>query len=127
MSDWGAAQAFRDDTITYIRNCLNADNATLSTSETPLHPIIASFEPIGEAIRQAYTKGKQISPICLHNSQLTFVAAQIEKFLYELEFYIEMTGVEHRVLLSEETPTVEEYQERRMGSSAVGVCLAITE
>ena len=29
--------------------------------------------------------------------------------------------------MREKTPTVQEYQERRMGSSAVEVCLAITE
>ncbi len=55
------------------------------------------------------------------------MAAQIERLLYELEFYIEMTGAEQRVQMSEKTPTVEEYQERRMGSSAVGVLLAVTE
>ena len=42
-------------------------------------------------------------------------------------FFVEMTGVEHRVQLSQELPSVEEYNERRMGSSAVRICLAITE
>ena len=59
--------------------------------------------------------------------QLTLDAAQIDRFLRELIFYIEMSAVEQRVQISEKIPTIEEYQERRMGSSAVGVCLAITE
>ena len=59
--------------------------------------------------------------------QLTLDAAQIDIFLRELIFYIEMSGLEQRVQISEKIPTIEEYQERRMGSSAVEVCLAITE
>lgn len=38
-----------------------------------------------------------------------------------------MTDVEQQVLLSKQLPSVEDYQRRRMGSSAVGMCLAITE
>lgn len=38
-----------------------------------------------------------------------------------------MVDEEQKVLLSNRLPTVEEYQRRRMGSGAVGVCLAITE
>ncbi len=55
------------------------------------------------------------------------MAAQIERLLYELEFYIEMTGAEQRVQMSEKIPTVEEYQECRMGTSAVGVLFALIE
>ena len=59
--------------------------------------------------------------------QLTFDAAQIDGFLRELIFYIEMSALEQRVQISEKIPTIEEYLERRMGSGAVGVCWAITE
>ena len=52
---------------------------------------------------------------------------QIKSFLRELEFFIDMTDVEQETSMGEELPTVEEYQKRRMGSSAVGVCLALTE
>ena len=38
-----------------------------------------------------------------------------------------MTDLEQQVQLSGRLPTVEEYMRRRMGSSAVRVCLAITE
>ena len=42
-------------------------------------------------------------------------------------FFIKMTGLEQEGQLEDCVPTVEEYQLRRMGSGAVGVCLAITE
>ena len=38
-----------------------------------------------------------------------------------------MSAVEQTISLGEELPSVEEYRRRRMGTSAVGVCLAITE
>ena len=53
--------------------------------------------------------------------------AQTTAFFNELLFFIEMTGVEQQSQISGKLPTVEEYRQRRMGSSAVGVCLAITE
>ena len=35
--------------------------------------------------------------------------------------------MEQRVTLSEQLPSIESYQRRRMGSSAVAICLAIHE
>ena len=55
------------------------------------------------------------------------LAAQTTAFFKELLFYIDMTGVEQQFEISGNFPTVEEYIQQRMGSSAVGVCLAITE
>ena len=53
--------------------------------------------------------------------------AQVASFLHQLQFFVEMTSVEQKLQMTERIPTVEEYRERRMGSSAVGVCLAISE
>lgn len=53
--------------------------------------------------------------------------AQRSTFIKELEFYIEMTHVEQDYQMRGELPSVEEYKQRRMGSSAVRVCLAISE
>jgi Terpene synthase family 2, C-terminal metal binding len=55
------------------------------------------------------------------------ISDQIDCFWRELKFYVEMTHVEQVYQLSEKLPSVEEYQQRRMGSSAVGPCLALTE
>lgn len=60
-------------------------------------------------------------------TELIRLAAQIVAFFKEILFFVEMTDVEQRFLMSQKLPTVEEYRERRMGSSAVGICLAITE
>ena len=48
-------------------------------------------------------------------------------FINELLLFVEMTNIEQQFQMSEKLPTVEEYRQRRMGSSAVGMCLAITE
>jgi hypothetical protein len=55
------------------------------------------------------------------------LSAQADSLLYWLELFIEMTGVEQEQQLSGDLPTVDVYQQRRMGSTAIGVCLAMTE
>lgn len=52
---------------------------------------------------------------------------QIVTFYNELLFFVDMTSVEQQYQMSQKLPTVEGYRQRRMGSSAVGICLAITE
>lgn len=108
VSDLDGAQAFRTETIEYTKSCLTGDEHTLN-AKLPSNPIIASFQPIGDAISKSCT------------------AAQSVAFINELLFFVEMTKVEQQFQLSETLPTVEEYRQRRMGSSAVGMCLAITE
>ena len=44
-----------------------------------------------------------------------------------IEFFVNMADLEQTVQLSGKLPSVEEYNQRRMGTSAVLVCLAITE
>lgn len=52
---------------------------------------------------------------------------QIQTFLKELRFFVEMTAVEQHVQMSKKLPSVDEYRYRRMGSSTVRICLAIAE
>jgi len=47
--------------------------------------------------------------------------------MQQLELFVEMSELEQRVQLSGHLPSVESYQRRRMGTSAVAVCLAIHE
>jgi len=91
------------------------------------NPIITKFKPIGDAIFGSFTKGRsmRLFPSC--NSMTETLEAQAASLLYELELFVQMTGVEQQYQMNERLPTVEEYMERRMGSSAVGVCLAMTE
>jgi uncharacterized protein related to proFAR isomerase len=45
----------------------------------------------------------------------------------QIKLFVEMSEVEQRVQLSGHIPSVESYQRRRMGTSAVGVSLALHE
>ena len=47
--------------------------------------------------------------------------------MQQIDLFVEMCEVEQRVLLSGQLPSIKAYQRRRMGSSAVAVCLAIHE
>lgn len=48
-------------------------------------------------------------------------------FLNALRFFVDMCEEEQVVQMSRQLPTIEQYSRRRMGSSAVEVCLAIQE
>lgn len=45
----------------------------------------------------------------------------------QIKLFVDMSEVEQRVQLSGHLPSVESYQRRRMGTSAVGVCLVLHE
>ena len=47
--------------------------------------------------------------------------------MQQIEFFVDMSEVEQQVQLSGHLPSVESYRCRRMGTSAVAVCLAIHE
>ena len=47
--------------------------------------------------------------------------------MQQIEHFVNMTALEQRVQLSDHLPSLESYRKRRLGSSAVGVCLAIHE
>ena len=61
------------------------------------------------------------------NAHQSYNAAQIDLFFDEIVRFVNMTSIEQEYQLSNNFPSLEEYQERRGGTSAVGVCLAITE
>lgn len=52
---------------------------------------------------------------------------QMKTFADEMMLFFDMTEVEQKFQLENQIPTVDQYIERRMGSGAVGVLLAITE
>ncbi|KAI0856987.1 terpenoid synthase [Xylaria cubensis] len=106
--DMESASVFRNQTVEYIREIMNQDKHGRSSTITQ-NRIIRSFKPIGDAI-------------CSSSNKL-----QSQTFLEELIFFIKMCEEEQKVQMNGRFPSVEEYLQRRMGSSAVGVCLAITE
>lgn len=119
VQDFDRASDFRYDTLQFIRESLclyQGPNAHVhrSTSNAPASLesascIIRNFEDVGRAVSQ------------FGNGRLT------ERFYQELEVFVKMTELEQKVHLSGELPTVREYLDRRMGSSGVHVCLALTE
>lgn len=68
-----------------------------------------------------------LAPIGSHDACIDTLSGQIDTFLEELRFFIQMSEEEHAFQMTPNLPTVEEYSRRRKGSSAVRVCLAITE
>ncbi|KAI1268955.1 terpenoid synthase [Xylariaceae sp. FL1019] len=106
-ADYHAAESFRATTVVYMKASLSgATSEELSRISTD--PIIASFEQVGKAVLQAYEE-------------------HVQGFLDELLFFIRMCEEEQKIFDRPTLPTVEEYMERRMGSSAVRVFFAITE
>ncbi|KAI4244340.1 MAG: hypothetical protein L6R40_003066 [Gallowayella cf. fulva] len=106
--DYDRARSFRTETLEYAQRYLITNEHTITTKATT-DVIIASFKPVAVAISES------CSP------------AQIKTFMEEMRFFVDMTDVEQQVQMSMKLPSLEEYRQRRMGSSAVRMCLAITE
>jgi len=90
------------------------------------HPVIESFRVIGDEIRAAYTVGMQVTQNRKRKSANPKIE-QRQNFFQDMNFYIETTEVEQRFHLDGKIPTIEEYWEVRMGTSAVAACLAMIE
>ncbi|KAL9617238.1 MAG: hypothetical protein Q9160_007966 [Pyrenula sp. 1 TL-2023] len=104
---WRSGKAYREETMLYISACLSGNFDVAARMST--NPFITNFEPVARSLL-----GK-ISPV------------QNAVLLRELEWFVDMVGLEHQYVVKGQLPSVEEYIERRKGSSAVTVCLAITE
>ena len=101
------AQKFRQDTLTFVSQCLD------STRSKPLNEssnhIIDSFQPIAKYVNSNFTEGQKQQ---LHR---------------QLKIWITATAIEQWHEVSGVLPDVDRYMQDRLGSSAVGVCLAICE
>ena len=121
VHDFDRASDFRYDTLQFVQWSLRlreesdsdshgssySSDSTASLASDSI--IIHNFEDVGRAVSE------------FSNGRLT------ARFYEELEVFVKMTELEQKVHLSGELPTVSEYLERRMGSSGVHVCLALTE
>ena len=78
---------------------------------------------------KSYTLGKSCDTYFTKSSsiRLTVHQEQRERLLEQVEFFLEASTTEQEVALGDSLPSVEEYLRRRMGTSAVLVCLATTE
>ncbi|KAG9252051.1 isoprenoid synthase domain-containing protein [Emericellopsis atlantica] len=108
INDFERSCAFRRETMAYIEASMQK-NRTVDLSSISTNSVVTNFRPVGEAI-------------ATHCND-----RQVKTFLDELRFFITMSEEEQMYQMTPNLPTVEEYSNRRMGSSAVRVCLAITE
>ncbi|KAF4469776.1 terpenoid synthase [Fusarium albosuccineum] len=100
--DFEAAQAFRRETIAWVRYCLKVSDETDNVPE-PANPIIAFFKILADAAIGVYD---------LEHRLVLF--DEVEKF-------IQATGTEQAQRLSPFLPTVEDYATNRIHTSAVNI------
>ncbi|KAI5921851.1 terpenoid synthase [Camillea tinctor] len=103
------SSAFRDESIRYVEAVLCSSSAEVDPESISSNHFITFFRPIGEAVKANYTED------------------QTQSFLREVKLYMQTTGEEHRNQMTRDLPTVDQYLEMRMGSSGVGICLALNE
>ncbi|EHK21849.1 uncharacterized protein TRIVIDRAFT_53145 [Trichoderma virens Gv29-8] len=108
-----ASEKYRLDTMHYVAQTLGLHNTSDTDSNkhgfVPLNAIIRSFDVIGEALSQAYN------------------IEQRKRFLQEMDFFIQKAQVEQKSRLDGRILSLEEYWDIRMGTSAVGVIMAVNE
>ncbi|KAI1501866.1 terpenoid synthase [Biscogniauxia marginata] len=109
VDNFEKASSFRAETIRYLEAALSSSADDLDVAGVSAHRLITNFRPIGEAFRESCDD------------------RQVEVFLRELRFFVEMTEEEHKLQTTRSLPTIEQYNRRRMGSSATRVCLALQE
>ncbi|KAJ2983082.1 hypothetical protein NQ176_g946 [Zarea fungicola] len=103
--DFQAAQDFRQTTINFVEHCLGLTN---SYCPTPSNQILQFFKRIGDAVCHSYDEGKAL-------------------LFSEIKFFIECSELEQSRRLSPDLPTIAEYQETRMGTSAVNITTFFNE
>ncbi|GME45697.1 Terpenoid synthase [Neofusicoccum parvum] len=105
--DLESAQTYRYETIQFVKETLGL----APPSETPpSNKIIRNFEIVGKALREAYT------------------VEQRWRFFAEVDRFMKGTEDEQRRrLLSRDLPTLAEFWEYRLGSSAVYICSSLIE
>ncbi|KAI0549736.1 terpenoid synthase [Xylaria curta] len=106
--DEASSTKFREETISYIEASLSqqkdCDLVQISTN-----PLIVNFNPIAQAVLRDYS------------------ANQIQTLLHELRRYIQTTREEQMSHIENRITPAEGYIRRRMGTSAVWMCLAMHE
>jgi hypothetical protein len=131
--DLEGAKRYRMRTTDFVLKCLNLPGHGRGPELEPSQEkIIASFRGIGEPLAKVYTismfyvcggKYLVVQLVIL----LTASQGQRQRFMHELTRFLEHTKQEQRFRLLNQIPSVEEYWSFRMGSSAVGLVLAVQE
>lgn len=105
--DLESAQTYRFETIQFIKESLGL---APRSPTPPANKIIRNFEVVGQALREAYTP------------------AQRRRFFAEVDRFMAGTEDEQRRrLCSRDLPTLDQFWEYRLGSSAVNICTSLIE
>ena len=127
------AQIFRAITLNRVHMYLSLDftapdQETDSGQTVARRSILEQFDPVGRAMVKHYTLGKRLLNDQDDNAVAnTSSTEQRRRLMQQIKFFVDMSELEQRVRLSGHLPTVESHLRRRMGTSAVAVCLAIHE
>lgn len=127
---WGdhlKSQKYRSDTLQYVADCLRIElpgvqRCNIVTNRRQLldekddlkleehqRRIIRLFDRIGKPLREAYSVEQRL------------------RFFQEMDYFIRKSEEEQRLRLDGHVPTMYEFWNYRLGSSAVSVCLAVAE
>lgn len=106
-SDFDGAQTYREHTLRFVGKCLGV--ATVETELRPLNRIIQSFDIIGASLRSSYD------------------FEQRQRFYDTISHFMEASEAEQRFRLEGQVPTLEQYWEFRLGTSAVYISSAAAE
>lgn len=133
-TNFKAAQVFRATTLERINmylalDCKVLDQDTDAVKSASQRSILEQFALVGCALVKHCELGKCLFPVNrLHGPFVdALVIEQRKALMQHIKFFVDMSELEQRVQLSGHLPSLESYQFRRMGTSAVAVCLAIHE
>jgi hypothetical protein len=105
--DLDGAQTFREQTLLFVSNCLGL--SAVAADFKPLNQIVQSFDVIGSALRHFYDKDQR------------------QHFYDEVARFMIASETEQRFRIREQIPTLEEYWNFRLGTSAVYISSAAGE
>ncbi|TRX88218.1 hypothetical protein FHL15_010907 [Xylaria flabelliformis] len=109
LKDFEKSCKFREETIRYLEAALSLSPDPNTLNNASNDRLITNFLPIGQAIARSYDD------------------RQLNAFLRELRFFVEMNEEEQQHQMTAALPSVEDYIRRREGTSATRVCLALHE
>ncbi|KAI0190865.1 isoprenoid synthase domain-containing protein [Astrocystis sublimbata] len=105
--DYAGAQSYRDETLRFVGVCLGL--LPEGSIQLRLNKIIQSFETIGTSLRKTYDSG------------------QCQRFYDEIAHFMSASQAEQEYRLMGDLPTLEQYWNFRLGTSAVYIGTAIAE
>ncbi|KAL9078210.1 MAG: hypothetical protein Q9157_002863 [Trypethelium eluteriae] len=106
-SDIQKAHSFRAETIPYVKDCLGISEKVPGVC--PSSSIIRSFMAVSEEVCKVYNE------------------EQRSTLVDEIAFFMRTSATEQKARLAPEMPSLPDYIECRMGTSAVGVTCGIIE